>query len=193
MPSTEVVVDACAMLNLLASGREQSIVRALDWILLQPDEVEGQMIYLYSLPDDEGNRIREEVSANTLINDKRLSIVHLEGDSEVDAFVEAAAQIDDADAACIALAGVRKLPLITDDRKERRIAQAMFPQIDLLSTLDVVFSASETLGWGEREERAVAYSLRWRGNFAPPRGDKYSERYTTLLNLTTAQEWTPGE
>ncbi len=68
----------------------------------------------------------------------------------MDAFVAAAGRIKDADASCVALAGVLRCPLITDDRKERRIAAEMFPGIELVSTLDLLHEASRRLGWSEQ-------------------------------------------
>ena len=174
MNSQHVVADACATLNLLATRNEVVLLQALGWCLLEPLQVQGQARYLSSPPDEEGRRSREPVSFDALNEARLLETVELVSDTEVDAFVEAAAHIDDADAACIALAGVRKLPLLTDDKKERRIARELFPEIALVSTLDLVHDGSTALGWTEEKLKQLVYSLRWRGNFAPPRGDHAS-------------------
>jgi predicted nucleic acid-binding protein len=105
----------------------------------------------------------------------------LEGDALVDAFIAAAARIKDTDASCIALAGVLKVPLMKDDRKERNVARELFPTIELLSTLDVLSEAEKALGWSTEELALVARDLRWRGNFAPPRRDPRARWYESLL------------
>ena len=102
-------------------------------------------------------------------------------DAFVDAFVVAAARIKDTDASCIALAGVLNIPLLTDDRKERRVASDLFPSIKLVSTLDVLADAAQSLSWSRKELARVASDLRWRGNFAPPRNDPRGRWYEALL------------
>lgn len=99
----------------------------------------------------------------------------------VDAFVECAAQLRDEDASCVALAGVLGLPLMTDDGKERRVARARFPRIELVSTLSVLHAAAGALRLSQNELLRVAANLRWGGNFAPPRQDPLSSWYGDLL------------
>jgi hypothetical protein len=182
MDSRQVVADACATLNLLATRQEVALLLALNWSLLEPLQAQGQARYLSSPPNEDGHREREAVSLQALQEARLLETVELTSAAEVDAFVEAAARIDDADAACIALAGVRNLPLFTDNKKERRIAHELFPAIELISTLGFLHDAALALGWGDRELRAAAFSLRWRGNFAAPRGDPRAQWYSELLN-----------
>ena len=112
-----------------------------------------------------------------------METVVLAAPEEVDAFVAAAARINDSDAACIALAGTRHIPLLTDDRKERAVAASLFPDLQLVSTLDVIEAAASALAWSDAALTQVATSLRWRGNFAPPRGDPRAEWYARLLSL----------
>ena len=114
----------------------------------------------------------------------RLETRALDGDALVDAFVAAAAWIKDTDASCIALAGVLKLPLLTDDRKERRIARELFPAIETISTLDVIADAKRALRWSTTDLAHVAEDLRWRANFAPPRDDPRGAWYARLLRRT---------
>lgn len=181
MAAQQIVADTCATLNLLATRHEVSLLSALAWSLVEPVQVRVQAQYLSLPPDDDGERARVLISLEPLRNAGLLETVDLVGDAELEAFVDAAARIDDADAACIALAGVRRLPLLTDDEKERRIAQDMFPEILLISTLDVLHDASNALDWADHYVRRVALSLRWCGNFSPPRGDSRAAWYRDLL------------
>ena len=181
MNPKHVVADACTTLNLLATQHEVALLQALDWSLLAPTQVHGQTRYLSSPPDEDGHRARVPASLQALNEAGLLKTVELVSDTELGAFVEAAARIDDADAACIALAGFRNLPLLTDDKKERRIARELFPELTLVSTLDVVHDGAVALAWTDQMLVDVALSLRWRGNFAPPRGDPRAAWYTGLL------------
>ena len=49
-----------------------------------------------------------------------------------------------------ALAGTLNVPLMSDDRKERRIAKDLFPNIELVSSLDILQDASRRLHWDEQ-------------------------------------------
>jgi predicted nucleic acid-binding protein len=177
----QVVIDACCTLNLLATRRELEIVGGLELHLLDTPQVRGEVLTLWTPPDAEGQRTKETTSTKPLRDAGHLETRPLDVDALVDAFVAAAARIKDADASCIALAGVLELPLMTDDRKERRIARDLFPAIELVSTLDVLAEAEERLGWSSVDLATVARDLRWRGNFAPPRQDPRGAWYESLL------------
>jgi len=177
----ESVIDACCTLNLLATRREVEIVRALGLQLLDTPQVSREPMYLYTPPDEEGQRTRGPASSAALREGGYLTTRVLDTDAWTDAFVAAAARIEDNDASCIALAGVLGLPLISDDCKERRVAAELFPSIELVSTLDLLHDAAGVLGWRFEELTRVAVSLRRGGNFAPPRQDPRAAWYATLL------------
>jgi hypothetical protein len=181
MPIRDVVVDACCTLNLIATRREVEIVGALGIRLLDTPKTAGEPMFLWSPPDQDGERTREPVTTVMLREAGHLTTRALDTDALVDAFVAAAALIKDTDASCIAVAGTLGLPLVTDDRKERRIATDLFPSIELVSTLDLLHDASGALGWEESELARVAIALRWGGNFAPPRQDPRAAWYAALL------------
>jgi predicted nucleic acid-binding protein len=176
-----VVIDACCMLNLLATGREVDIVRSLSLLLLETPQVSREPVSLSTAPDEDGVRRKEPTSTAALRAVGFLETRALSTEALLDAFVACAARIKDTDASCIALAGVLKIPLITDDRKERKVATDIFPSIELVSTLDLVHDAASSLQWNADELVEVASNLRWRGNFAPPKRDPRGEWYLALL------------
>jgi hypothetical protein len=182
MAIRNAVIDACCTLNLLATRQEIAIVRALELHLLDSLQVSREPMFLWTPPDGDGERGRAPTSTEALREAGHLTTQPLNTGALVDAFVEAAARIEDTDASCIALAGVLSVPLITDDGKERRIATDLFPSIELVSTLDVLHDASRVLGWSEKELARVAVSLRWGGNFAPPKKDPRGTWYAALLS-----------
>ncbi|HEX8795229.1 MAG TPA: hypothetical protein VF765_29980 [Polyangiaceae bacterium] len=181
MAIRDVVIDACCTLNLLATRREVEILGALEIRLFDTPKTAGEPMFLWSPPDQDGERTRELVTTVGLRQAGHLMTRALDTDALVDAFVAAAALIKDTDASCIAVAGTMRLPLITDDRKERRIATDLFPAIELVSTLDLLHDASRALRWNEDELARVAIALRWGGNFAPPRQDPRAAWYAALL------------
>jgi predicted nucleic acid-binding protein len=176
-----LVIDACCVLNLLATRREIDMVFALDLHLLDTPQSSGEPVTLWTPPDSQGQRKKEPASTEPLRLAGLLETLPLDGEPLIDAFVATAAYIKDTDASCIALAGVLKLPLATDDRKARRLARDLFPAIDLVTTLDLLAGAEEALAWSAEELATVASNLRWRGNFAPPRKDPRCTWYEDIL------------
>jgi predicted nucleic acid-binding protein len=181
MARRELVIDTCCTLNLLATKRELEIVQALGIRLLQTLQSSAEIISLSSPPDGEGRRGREPVSTAALQAADLLVIRALDTDALGRALLLAAERLDETDASCVALAGVLGVPLVTDDRRERRVASELFPAVGLVSTLDLLHDASGVLGWDEDELASVAMNLRWRGNFAPPRQDPRGAWYESLL------------
>ena len=62
----KVVIDACCMLNLLETGREVDIVRALGLLLLETPQVSREPVCLATAPDEDGVRRQEPASAESL-------------------------------------------------------------------------------------------------------------------------------
>lgn len=176
-----LVIDACCTLNVLATRLDVEIVEACDLSFLISDRAHGEALFLHSAPDEEGVRAKESASTQRLQDAGRFEIRRLDTAALQDAFVECAAQLRDEDASCVALAGVLGLPLMTDDGKERRVAIAIFPTIELVSTLSVLNDAVKALSLSEEAQLRVVTDLRWRGNFAPPRRDPLATWYADLL------------
>lgn len=187
MAAQKVVIDACCTLNLLATKRALDIVRALSWQLLNTPRVAAEALFLWTAPDADGERSKEPTSIAELLACGHLTTHPLDSDALNDAFVEAAARITDSDASCIALAGVLGVPLLSDDRKERRIALELFPRMELISTLDMLHDAAAALSLSEQELSHIANAMRWGGNFAPPRQDPRAAWYASLLRTTSAR------
>lgn len=181
-----LAIDACCVLNVLATRLELEIVQACDLSLLISDRAHGEALFLHTAPDDDGVRSKEPASTERLRAAGRLEIRSLDTDPLVDAFVECAAQLRDQDASCVALAGVLGLPLMTDDAKEQRVAREVFPRIEIVSTLAVLHDAVRNLGLSDDGQLRLAADLRWRGNFAPPRKDPLSSWYADLLRKAGA-------
>jgi predicted nucleic acid-binding protein len=176
-----LVIDACCTLNVLATRLDLEIVQACDLEFLISDRAHGEALFLHTAPDADGVRTKESASTERLRTASRLEIRTLDTPALQDAFVECAVQLRDEDASCVALAGVLGLPLMTDDGKERRIAKAIFPNLELVSTLSILDDAVKALSLSEEALLRVVSDLRWRGNFAPPRKDPLASWYADLL------------
>lgn len=175
-----VAIDACALLNLLATGCEADIVRAHGFTLVTTRMALAEVQYLVGPPDDDGNDTRIAADCSILVSAGQLSAVAVGQDLEP-AFVGAASHFTDADASVVALAAANRLPLWTDDRRVYRFGPKLFPDLRVLSTLAILRDAFARLGTPPEHQREIARKLKVRGNFEPPKWDKFADWYRQLL------------
>jgi hypothetical protein len=169
-----LVVDACCLLNLLATGREVELAAGLDATLVVSPQARNESRFVHGPPDpddDEQNPTRVPVDLAPLILAERLE-VHDMGEEVADAFVECANHLRDADASSVAIAATMRVPLASDDGKVQKVARRLYPKLVVVSTLQIVREAVERAGISGAPLRQILLrDLRMRGNFEPPRRD----------------------
>ncbi|MDS0137557.1 MULTISPECIES: hypothetical protein [unclassified Amycolatopsis] len=112
-----LLLDACIAINLLATNHSESIAEALEIHFLMARQAATECECL-DIADDKIAVRRQGTEATTMAFADVLSLV----DAEIDDYVQLARDIDDGEAATIAIAKSRSLPMATDDRKARRVA-----------------------------------------------------------------------
>ena len=123
MPSA--AIDACCLIDLLATGHVEAILRAagLDWYLPSAVESEVQHIRQHD-PTQPGQFLKVAVDLSPLKTSGVLQVSAPADQPEQDRFVHYATQFrSDGEAMCIAIAEQRGWVVATDDRKAIRIAQ----------------------------------------------------------------------
>ena len=112
-------LDACVLINLVASGIElEELAAATRSIFCITKVVARETFSLY--PGEAGAQ-RTLVNVEGLIRARHLEMAVLD-DEEVDVFVSLAAELDDGEASVIAVAAARGWPVLTDDRRASRVA-----------------------------------------------------------------------
>ena len=164
----ELLLDACVMINLAASGiplRELASNNQVAFAMVSVAAREA----LYIRAVDDRDR-REEIEVTEHAHRGELTLVDLRHD-ELPTFIDLARKLDDGEAASLAVAVHRRLPLATDDRKARRLAQASTPAIELVTTSGLL------RGWASARDESAARvsdalrSIEIRASFAPGRTD----------------------
>jgi hypothetical protein len=123
MPSA--VIDACCLIDVLASGYAEAVLRAAgcDWHLPVAVQREVQFVRQRD-PDQPAHTIVVAADVDRLISSEVLSVCKPEDDRELDRFTRfAAAFRSDGEAMCIALAESRGWIVATDDRKAIRVGR----------------------------------------------------------------------
>jgi len=121
----DAVIDACCLIDLMASGCAEEILRSIgfDWYL--PQAVQDEIKYLRQHdPDNPGQTITVEADLTPLISAGVLVPCGPENQAELDRFTQYAVHFrSDGEAMCLALAESRGWIVATDDRKAIRIGQ----------------------------------------------------------------------
>lgn len=137
------ILDACVLINLLASGEVVGILRAAARDSFICTAVEGKSIYLRN---DDPKTPLEPIELRPLIDSGLLIVCNIEGAQEAELYVDYASALDDGEAMSLAIALSRGFILATDERKARRLFLEAAPDPRSLT------STSELLRrWAEAE------------------------------------------
>jgi hypothetical protein len=112
------MLDACVLINILASGRAQEILTSSGYSFGICTVVSKESIYLRA---SDPNAPPEAVDLSPLVQAGCLSVYGLAASEEQAAYINYAADLDDGEAMTLALASCRGFLVSTDDRKARRI------------------------------------------------------------------------
>ena len=181
MPQPTVVLDACVLLNLLASDEAQNIIASAADEYLICEAVAKEVIELRIADSDE--ETFEVIKIDDLIKKGILKICVIENSLEESLYINYAGRVDDGEAMSIAIAEVRGYRLATDDRKARRVfLDAVNDPSRLLYTSDLVRH------WAEQENLPVdklkvkLLNIRSRATFFPPKRDPNFSWWMNILN-----------
>ena len=180
MPSRPVaILDACVLINLLASGRAQDIMTGSRYRFGICSVVKNESIYLRAT---DSNAPPEEVKLDLHLESNSLVVYELSGDVEKELYVDFAAELDDGEAMSLALVHARGFAMASDDRKARRIfmEEVAVPE-RLLSTSQILKDWSEIVGLSPTELKQVLVDVSRRGRFFPNSGDDHFEWWSKAV------------
>ena len=120
-----VVIDACCLIDLLASGRAEAILRATGYAWHLPSAVQAEVQYVRQHdPENPGSYRNVQVDLSPLVGSGRLSPCQPDDPQEDARYVHYATLFrSDGEAMCLALAECRGWTVATDDRRAIQVAQ----------------------------------------------------------------------
>src|SRR5271166_2871548 len=121
----DAVIDACCLIDLLASGDAQAILRSSGFAWRLPSAVQSEVKYCRQHdPVQPGKFTVVPADLSVLISSGLLTVCDPANQQELDRFVQYTAMFrSDGEAMCLALAEQRHWLLATDDRRAIRVAQ----------------------------------------------------------------------
>jgi predicted nucleic acid-binding protein len=166
VPRTPLLLDACIAINLAATGHMQHIAEVTGFTFALARQAAAEVGYLRDLADGVLARTAVDLSQET---GDTLQIIDLTS-PEYQVYIRLAREVDDGEAASIAIAAQRGLRFATDDRKARRLcAELQVP--DPLRTVALMRSYADVASLSQAQLRDLLIKIRDRASFQPPRGD----------------------
>lgn len=164
---TLLLLDACIAINLLATDCPNEISTALDIKFLMVRQAAAECVDLQVINENLAVH-RRQPPANTAPFADVLTLV----EPEIDAYVELAREIDDGEAATIAVAQSRSLTMATDDRKARRIAGEAGIATPI-GTTTILRGYVEAAGLSPQETALLLQRVRVEASYIPRRTDEH--------------------
>lgn len=170
----ELLVDACVMINISASGVSiGELANSNQHLFLMAKNAANEAMYVVS--DDNG--VLEEIDLRRYVQANELSIVEL-AQHELETFVKLTRQVDDGEAATLAMSIHRRWPIATDDRKAQRLALATNPPLELVTTSSLMRGWAENQSIPKEQVHEVLRGIERRASYVPGASDPCQSWWT---------------
>jgi len=159
-----IILDACCIINLFASGQMKAILEAIPKnlaVAAYVKEHEAKVIYEDNKP--------VQIDLHPFITARLLRLVDIESDVEANLYVNFSQVLDDGEAITGAIALNRNWAVATDDAKSMKFFQRSTSRIALVSTLDLVKYWADTKKPSKSTVQETLLQLRLRGTYEPHR------------------------
>jgi predicted nucleic acid-binding protein len=176
------VIDTCCLINLYASRRLSVILAASIEQGLVPGAVLSECLYIRQPSEENPNHlVSVNVDLRPFIVAGDLIRTELTGENELAQFVQLAVLIDDCEAACLAVASVRGLPLATDDKRAIQVATGL--GVPVVTTPLLVKNWAERVASAPPEVADAIVCIERYGRFRPHDTCPYAEWWADQKNL----------
>ncbi len=165
-----MILDACCVNTLYASGQMEEILSVITpFVTIAAYVYEEESRYIYTAPKGDPKRQKVLIDLRPLVDKGLLSVISMSTESEARHYVDFAFKIgDDGEAITGAIAYHHNWAIATDDKRATKIFRREIPQIQLLSTLELLKHWADTINAPFAEVRLalqkVLYGATWRPN-----------------------------
>jgi len=174
------IVDACCLINLYASRKPVEMLRALGGEFFVPDQVRREALTIRR-PDanDDTRYVSETIDLTEALDAGVIRECRVQDHGEREEFVRYAVELDDGEAACLAIAKRRGWIVATDDKKAIRLATAQ--QIGVVTTPELVHDWAERAKPGSDEVTETLRNIESFARFRLGKSARYYRWWTELV------------
>ncbi len=164
-----IVLDACCLLNISASGQFTSILESIPAQVVVTEVVrERELITLTCLQEQESQGKSNIIEFEQSIENELLLVVDFESEREEELFVNYVAEMkDDGESATLAIGVNRGWAIATDDRKAISFAKTESNSLKIFSTLDIIKNWADSNKASQSQLREVLTAIRVQGRYIP--------------------------
>lgn len=162
-----VFLDACCLINLLATDRFREILTALPHRFATSRYVLETEVRSTGFPEH--------------LDAAGVSVLELATDEGYEELVRFATVVDDGEASVCALAILHSGSVATDDRKVLRVLTERSRPIPILQTPDLLFQWAEQTGASENEIRRSLRAIRDQARFVPRKDAPHADWWWSFL------------
>jgi predicted nucleic acid-binding protein len=175
------IIDACCIINLYASGSAIDILRVFEENFFISELAEKESLFIRKEDDqDRTLLVPEAIDLSEAFSQGLLQRCQLETDAEADHYLRFAAEVDDGEAICLALAKCRGWTVATDDRKAIRLAKA--ENIDTITTAEIVKYWSDSRNAAEPAIREILQRIERYARFSPRKNSLLYDWWLSILH-----------
>ncbi|MFO8040230.1 MAG: hypothetical protein R6U67_12365 [Sodalinema sp.] len=166
---SHIVLDACCLLNISASGQFTSILESIPTQAVVTEVVrERELITLTNLQDQESQGKSNIIEFEKSIANELLLVVDFESEREEELFINYVAEMkDDGESATLAIGVNRGWAIATDDRKAISFAKTQSDSLKIFSSLDIIKNWADRRKVSQPQLREVLTAIRVQGRYIP--------------------------
>lgn len=166
-----VVIDACCLINLYASGYAAEIMTAVPGAIATSVYVRAEEARrIYSGPMEGIKPPDELIDLIPLIDQRLLQILDLESEDEKVSFVTFSAKVDRGEAEVASIALHRNWAIGTDDRAAIRLFTEALPNLERISTLQFLKNWEDHHSPAPAQIAQALHNIRVRAHYMPGKG-----------------------
>jgi predicted nucleic acid-binding protein len=181
-PDETVMLDACCVLNLCASGLAEQILRELPMSFGIAERVTHEALFVLPGAAGDDPTLPEPIDLARFAQRGLLTIHSIQSAEEAAAYVAFASDLDDGESMTCAIAVHRGYAVATDDRKALRVIRQRAAQIRVLRTTDLLRLWAERASIGSATLRGILVNVKDRGRFVPRQDDPNRSWWDTSMN-----------
>lgn len=179
-----LLLDACCLLNLYATGYLREIASSLPVEFGVTDYVATvEVLFLRKSGEPGDEELSEPVDIRPLINDDVIRLFCLEHSDEKTKYIDLAVFMDDGEAETGAIAFHRGFAVASDDRKARNILGVAAPSVRLVSTLELLKEWAEATGISDSKLQKAFHMMETRASFILGKRDSLFSWWKSVLGL----------
>lgn len=164
-----IILDACCVMNLYASRKMSEILETIPKpVAIAAYIHKEEALWVYGGPDDNVTQEKERIDLQPLIERRLLTVVSPETETEQNTFVAFATILgDDGESITGAIALHRNWVIATDDKKASRFFNREAPQLQIISTLELLKHWVNTVQPPSEIISTTLRAMQQRANYKP--------------------------